>query len=180
MSECSICSETLSTSSRNYRLLQCGHAFHPDCIERWLTEPGRDASCALCRQRVRGYGRTDSYSNIHEESSEEDSNDTEESSSEEETLHIEFSELDARVNIQIEIAAAFMRVQNPTWGRPYLLPGSCECPRCRSNGASSTNQDESFRYTRVVRFHTSGNVEIRRIHFDPGNNNDETETKSLA
>ena len=42
--ECAIC---LSTCSGIVRQLPCGHRFHPQCIDQWLTLKN---SCALCRK----------------------------------------------------------------------------------------------------------------------------------
>lgn len=46
--ECTICLETFRPGSA-IKVLRCGHAFHKDCLERWLQ---RKPTCALCRQEV--------------------------------------------------------------------------------------------------------------------------------
>ncbi|KAJ3163089.1 hypothetical protein HDU86_002258 [Geranomyces michiganensis] len=45
---CSICIDEFE-SDTNVRLLQpCGHAFHPECVDRWVMEQA--AVCPMCRQ----------------------------------------------------------------------------------------------------------------------------------
>jgi hypothetical protein len=45
--ECAICLD--DDLKLEWRLLPCGHAFHKDCVERWLTESD---TCPICRERV--------------------------------------------------------------------------------------------------------------------------------
>lgn len=68
--ECVICLESLrrtmaklsvdqaasspAEASNNHRLLDCGHAFHADCVDAWLA---KDASCPTCRAPVKEEGR---------------------------------------------------------------------------------------------------------------------------
>lgn len=55
-STCSICLETLTSTNQNFTTLcHCNHAFHHDCIHRWLQQLDhgrREIACPLCRQRV--------------------------------------------------------------------------------------------------------------------------------
>ena len=44
--ECPICSEPLT---QDVRVLRCGHRFHNECIESWLTSHN---SCPLCRRPI--------------------------------------------------------------------------------------------------------------------------------
>lgn len=46
--ECSICLEDFE-AEHAIKVLSCGHAFHKDCLGRWLR---RERTCALCRQDV--------------------------------------------------------------------------------------------------------------------------------
>jgi len=46
--ECVICLEVFGPSSE-IKVLRCQHAFHKDCLERWLRH---SRACALCRQEV--------------------------------------------------------------------------------------------------------------------------------
>jgi len=45
---CSVCLETLATGDR-MRTLNCLHAFHKDCIDRWLKTK---ASCPICNLKI--------------------------------------------------------------------------------------------------------------------------------
>lgn len=47
---CSICCEDYVPDD-DLRILRCGHAFHIDCIDRWLfsaTDYSREPACPLC------------------------------------------------------------------------------------------------------------------------------------
>lgn len=49
--ECSLCLE-LFESGQKLRLLPCGHAFHRECVDRWLLGPmqrNRPRQCPLCK-----------------------------------------------------------------------------------------------------------------------------------
>jgi hypothetical protein len=46
--ECSICLQEFGAEDE-IKVPYCGHAFHKDCLGRWL---GRERTCALCRQDV--------------------------------------------------------------------------------------------------------------------------------
>ncbi|KAH7183501.1 uncharacterized protein B0J16DRAFT_386570 [Fusarium flagelliforme] len=43
---CSICTEDFIEGAR-LRMLPCGHLYHPQCIDQWLTD--RSRTCPLCR-----------------------------------------------------------------------------------------------------------------------------------
>ncbi|KAJ1665771.1 hypothetical protein IW140_003287 [Coemansia sp. RSA 1813] len=43
---CVVCLEQLSASDEKVRVLGCGHAFHPPCIDKWLLK--RSCRCPLC------------------------------------------------------------------------------------------------------------------------------------
>lgn len=45
---CAICLESLTSAIR----LRCGHAFHGECLERWLV---RRMACPVCRAAVLAY-----------------------------------------------------------------------------------------------------------------------------
>lgn len=53
LAECSICLEALAPEARVVRL-QCRHAFHRGCAEKWLTQcpTFKFAKCPTCRQQV--------------------------------------------------------------------------------------------------------------------------------
>lgn len=44
--ECSICLEPFKTT------LECGHSFHPKCIDNWLKQNPKNPTCPLCRRPV--------------------------------------------------------------------------------------------------------------------------------
>jgi len=46
--ECSICLEDFEAEDE-IKVPHCGHAFHKDCLRRWLR---RERTCAFCRQDV--------------------------------------------------------------------------------------------------------------------------------
>lgn len=47
---CSICLESLDTTSINYTELSCRHCFHAECIVTWLSMCNK--ICPLCKQTV--------------------------------------------------------------------------------------------------------------------------------
>ena len=50
MTECSICTEPLSTTATDFCTTACGHKFHTQCILRWNSrQHTRTPSCPLCR-----------------------------------------------------------------------------------------------------------------------------------
>eukprot|EP00271_Cylindrocystis_brebissonii_P021261 TRINITY_DN748_c0_g1_i1.p1 TRINITY_DN748_c0_g1~~TRINITY_DN748_c0_g1_i1.p1 ORF type:complete len:239 (+),score=12.45 TRINITY_DN748_c0_g1_i1:122-838(+) len=48
--ECSVCLITYKDEDTSRRLDKCGHSFHKDCIDHWLSA---NASCPLCRVSLR-------------------------------------------------------------------------------------------------------------------------------
>lgn len=54
--ECLICMDPLNRASRRNKLLPCGHCFHQECIDKWLTSKdvfGESVkTCPTCRRRV--------------------------------------------------------------------------------------------------------------------------------
>lgn len=46
-SECTICLSEFVAGERVRVLPKCGHGFHADCVDRWLTD---HSSCPMCRQ----------------------------------------------------------------------------------------------------------------------------------
>ena len=48
MDECSICLESITIDTDNYKL-NCNHNFHTKCIMRWLTE---QMTCPNCRSKI--------------------------------------------------------------------------------------------------------------------------------
>lgn len=49
--ECSICMEELNECV----MLDCGHKFHTNCMNKWLEEQSPEASCPLCRDDLLKY-----------------------------------------------------------------------------------------------------------------------------
>jgi hypothetical protein len=43
--ECSICFENAEMRVRT----KCSHVFHQTCLDKWLTTPGSNGRCAICR-----------------------------------------------------------------------------------------------------------------------------------
>ena len=46
---CAICIDVLDMKLL-HRTLRCGHSFHPECVDKWLTMSSR--TCPLCKTRV--------------------------------------------------------------------------------------------------------------------------------
>eukprot|EP00271_Cylindrocystis_brebissonii_P021262 TRINITY_DN748_c0_g2_i1.p1 TRINITY_DN748_c0_g2~~TRINITY_DN748_c0_g2_i1.p1 ORF type:complete len:228 (+),score=14.32 TRINITY_DN748_c0_g2_i1:221-904(+) len=55
--ECSVCLITYKDEDTSRRLDKCGHSFHKDCIDHWLSA---NASCPLCRVSLRYAQSSDS------------------------------------------------------------------------------------------------------------------------
>ncbi|KAJ7079369.1 hypothetical protein C8R43DRAFT_910164, partial [Mycena crocata] len=55
--QCLICLDDY-TEEDDIRVLSCRHAFHMDCVDRWL-ETGRN-NCPACRTKVRSLFLSDS------------------------------------------------------------------------------------------------------------------------
>ena len=53
---CSVCTEPFEGDHR-LKVLRCGHAFHPSCIEPWLCEQA--TTCPVCRDDQEGGGSAD-------------------------------------------------------------------------------------------------------------------------
>jgi hypothetical protein len=47
--KCSVCYETFSTKQL-HRILPCNHAFHAECVDRWLLL--RSSTCPICRYDI--------------------------------------------------------------------------------------------------------------------------------
>ena len=47
--ECAICLDPIAKDAW-IRPIACGHAFHADCLDRWLDGYARAAVCPLCQQ----------------------------------------------------------------------------------------------------------------------------------
>jgi hypothetical protein len=52
MGECAICMDKLSNGKAT--LLECCHAFHLECVVRWIQEPEKQ-KCPMCRSPVSIY-----------------------------------------------------------------------------------------------------------------------------
>ena len=50
--KCPICIETIKTGSE-CTLLPCGHVYHKNCAQKWLTEKCKRPTCPMCRADVR-------------------------------------------------------------------------------------------------------------------------------
>lgn len=50
LSECSICLEELNNTERCIQALVCTHAFHADCIDKWMHKSHR---CPVCRSFIK-------------------------------------------------------------------------------------------------------------------------------
>lgn len=50
---CAICTEDFS-SGDTMRVLQCGHRFHVECVDRWLLGDSRPRPCPTCRTPLVG------------------------------------------------------------------------------------------------------------------------------
>lgn len=48
--DCAVCLCKMGEGGKEIRVLRCDHAFHRDCLDRWLGF--KNAICPLCRQSV--------------------------------------------------------------------------------------------------------------------------------
>jgi len=62
--KCSICLDGFAEHDWR-RKLPCAHAFHAQCIEEWVQQPGGDA-CPLCRTHIHLRGRTRSEARVEQ------------------------------------------------------------------------------------------------------------------
>ncbi|XP_062206064.1 E3 ubiquitin-protein ligase RHA2A-like [Phragmites australis] len=61
---CCVCISTCR-DGEEIRKLPCGHAFHRDCVDRWLAQCRR--TCPLCRLHVGGVGLQDEQHQLSED-----------------------------------------------------------------------------------------------------------------